>query len=179
MPKFEVRLSDDLSTAVGWGYDLPGATGGTPDRENFYVQDTASGGLRAISVSQIRACCLRLILYPRVWGVSDDVKHVAFLLDSPLLPDAAVGVNNAYKWDDGVLTLAGRLPDGSVPPGGSTVGPENDRGSMSADGSRLAFSAPADGSAPAQLYLHIDGRPSVWVSRAGGQRSQRPDGRAL
>ena len=46
---------------------------------------------------------------------------------------------------------------------------------MSADGSRLAFSASPDGSAPSQLYLHVDGRGTVWVSEPEpGRRTDPP-----
>jgi hypothetical protein len=87
-----------------------------------------------------------------------------------MLPDAvldvqAPGTKNVYQWDDGILSVVGVLPDGSVPPAGATVSPANIKGTMSADGSRLVFSASPDGSAPSQLYLHVDGKPSVWVSQ--------------
>jgi Tol biopolymer transport system component len=163
-------LADDLSSALVWAYDLPGVADDTPLQENLYVEDTATRGLRTVSVSQQDPLALTDFLNTDFRGYSADAKHVAFVSSTRMLPDAALdvqtpGTQNVYKWDDGVLSVVGVLPDGSVPPAGATVSPANIKGTMSADGSRLIFSASPDGSAPSQLYLHVDGKPSVWVSQ--------------
>lgn len=169
--KVEV-FSDDLSTAVTWGYDLPGGNG-TPNRENTYVEDTATRALQPVTVSQADALGPFDFVDPNVWGVSADVQHLGVVSNTLLLPDAAPGVPNAYAWDHGVLSLAGILPDGTVPAGGSTIAPMNYRGAMSADGTRLAFTSPADGNPP-QLYLRIGGARTVWVSQPEGSDPSEP-----
>jgi hypothetical protein len=167
-------MADDLSSAFVWAYDLPAVADDTTLHENLYSEDTATGGLRTISKTQQDRLQLFDFLNTDFGGYSADAKHIAFALSTRMLPDAAPGVQNVYKWDDGVLSVAGLLPDGSVPPAGATIDPRQIRGTMSADGSRLIFSASPDGSAPSQLYLHVDGRRSVWVSepeRGNGDRT--------
>ena len=173
-------FADDLSSALVWAYDLPAVTDDTPLEENLYVEDTTTGALRTVSKTQQDPITIFDFLNTNFAGYSADAKHLAFVSQptpfgfTRLLPDAAPGVPNLYKWDDGVLSLAGTLPDGSVPPGGVTVFPTNIRGTMSADGSRVVFMASPDGSAPPQLYLHVDGRRTVWVSepeRSNGDRT--------
>jgi len=165
-------FSDDLRNALIWAYDLPGVSDDEPLRENLYAQDTTTGALRTISKTQQDPLQLFDFLSGEFGGYSADAKHVAFMTPTRMLPEAASdGSTNLYKWDDGVLSLAGILPDGSLPPGGATVFPRNIRGTMSADGSRLAFMASPDGIAPSQLYLNVDGR-SVWVS----EPERGPDG---
>jgi hypothetical protein len=163
-------LAEDLSNAILWAYDLPAVTDDMPLQENVYAEDTATGALRTINKSQVDPPTFRDFLNTSFAGYSADAKHLAFgtgVFGEPptaLLPDARAGVPNVYKWDDGVLSVAGKLPDGSVPPTGAGVAVLNKKGAMSADGSRLVFTASPDGSAPSQLYLHVDGAPSVWVS---------------
>lgn len=169
-------FSEDLSTALVWGYDLPTVTGDAPDRMNLYAQDTATGLLRPISVSQVDRLALTDFLDPNIWGVSADAKHVAFVTATQMLPEAEPFVPNVYKWDDGVLSVAGVLPDGSVPDGGTTIEPMNARGTMSADGSRLVFLAPADFSAPLRLYLRVNGERTAWVSQPEGSDESDPAG---
>jgi hypothetical protein len=167
-------FADDLSNALVWAYDLPAVVDDTPLRENLYVEDTATGKLRTVSVTQQDPLLLTDFLNTDFEGYSADAKHVAFVTTTRMLPGAAPGVQNLYKWDDGVLSVVGILPDGSVPPAGATVFPDQVRGTMSADGSRLVFSASPDGSAPSQLYLHVDGRRTVWVTepeRSNGDRT--------
>ena len=97
-----------------------------------------------------------------------------------MLPDAAASTQNVYKWDDvGGLSVAGKLLDGRAPTAGASVSPQGLRNTMSADGSRLAFSSTGDGSDPAQLYLHIDGRRTVWISEPEGDRQKPADERQL
>ena len=169
-------LADDLSNALIWAYDLPAVTDDTPQRENLYVEDTLTGGLRTISKTQADPLQLFDFLNTDFEGYSADAKHVAFVTSTRMLPDAASdGSPNLYKWDDGVLSLAGVLPDGSLPPGGATVTPSQIRYTMSADGTHLVFNANAtpDGTAaPPQLYMHVDGRRTVWVSEP--QLTSRP-----
>ncbi len=164
-------FADDLSNALVWAYDLPAVTDDTPKRENLYSEDTTTGTLRTVSKSQQDPPAIFDFLNTRFDGYSADAKHVAFHTATQMLPTAtAPGYPqlepspNVYKWDDGVLSLADTLPNGSVPPAGATVFPEKIKGTMSADGSRLIFNASPDGSAPPQLYLHVDGAPSAWVS---------------
>ncbi len=174
------NFSDDLRTAVVWGYDLPGA-GGTPDRSGIFLEDTATRALQPITLSQEGPVEPTDFTNPFVWGISDDARHLAFVSRTKLLPKAtenAKGINNVYQSDDGVLSLAGILPDGSVPSGGSTVFPSNYRGAMSADGSRQLFSSPTNAggnlTATSQLYLRIDGERTVWVSEPEGSDKSTP-----
>ncbi|HKG03826.1 MAG TPA: hypothetical protein VKB03_11640 [Conexibacter sp.] len=164
-------FSEDLSTSLLWAYDLPAVTDDTPLHENLYVQDTATGALRTISVTQLDPLALFDFLNTSYRGVSADAKHVGFTTTTRMLPEAAPGVENVYKWDDGVLSVVGVLPDGSVPPAGASVSPENDRHTMSVDGTRLVFTASPDGTAPSQLYLHVDGRRTAWITEP--ERSDR------
>lgn len=167
-------LADDLSNAFVWAYDLPLVTDDTPLRENLYALDTTTGGLRTISKSQQDPLGLSAFLNTDFSGYSADAKHIAFFLSTQMLPEAAPGVPNLYKWDEGVLSVVGLLPDGSVPPAGVDMTPRQIRGTMSADGSRVVFNASPDGIAPSQLYLHVDGRGTVWVTepeRGNGDRT--------
>ena len=162
--------SSDLRTVLLRGYDLPGATDDQPFRNNIYVEDTATRALSTVTASHADLLSVFDFLgYPiPFWGVSDDARHVAFVPDitpfgvTRFLVGAAPEVQNVYQWDDGVLHLAGVLPDGTVPESGSNS-PPNLRGAMSADGSRLLFTASTGGNP--QLYLRIDGNRSVWVSQ--------------
>jgi hypothetical protein len=170
-------FSEDLSTALLWAYDLPAVSGDMADRNNMYLEDTATRALVPITVSQQDPLALFDFLNANVWGLSADAHHVAFVTNTRLLPAAVVGAPNLYQWDDGVLTLAGHLPDGTLSPSGATVSPANYRGAMSADGTRLAFTSSA-GSDP-QLYLRIDGGRSVWVSQPEGSDQATPVSVAL
>ncbi len=170
-------FSADLSSALVWGYDLPGATGAAPELNSFYQEDTATRALQTISHSYADQLQLPDFFNRELWGSSDDARHVGVVSATRMLPDPGItpGIPNAYKWDNGVLSLAGILPDGTVPPGGSTIAPKEVRNTMSADGSHLVFFSPADGSGPPQLYLHVDGRPSMWVSEPEGTDKSEPE----
>lgn len=171
-------FSDDLRRAVVVGYDLPAAAGGVPHRFNLYSEDTTTNALRTVTVSQdgFPDPLPKFIEMNTVtdWGVSADARHIAFTSYAPYLPEAVsnglFGPPNAYQWNDGVLTLAGRLPDGTVPARGSEIrvsradalSRTNYRDAMSDDGSRLLFFASQGGQS--QLFQRIDGAETVWVS---------------
>lgn len=187
-------FSPDLSRSLVFGYDLPGATGDAPERENLYLQDNATGALRTISSSQ-RGDGEDPIQFNadfaggQLWGQSEDLSHVSFVSNTQWLPtETAPGypqgtafknprfryaytVANAYTWDDGALHLAGILPDGSLPPEGSRIAPggSNEGGTprtMSPDGSRQTFEAAPTKGAPSQLYLRIDHSRTALVSES-------------
>lgn len=166
-------FAEDLKTAMLFGYDLPAATDDLPVRNNIYVEDLVTRSLRTVTTF---ANGLPEFLLPphydlsanEIWGVSADARHVAFVSTGVYVPGAAAGGNqNVYQWDDGVLSLAGILPDGNVPSGGS-ISPVLEEGlaryreAMSKDGSRLLFKASAGGNQ--QLYQRIDGERTVWIS---------------
>jgi hypothetical protein len=164
-------FSDDLGTAVLWAYDLPAVTGDLPLRSNIYVEDTASRALEAVTalhngLPDPLPHFLFELNQDANWGVSADARHVAFVSRAQYLLEAAPGVPNVYQWDDGVLSLAGVLPDGTVPPNGSDIVTPQPvpmyRSSMSADGSRLVFTASDGGND--QLFMRINGSRTVWVS---------------
>jgi len=157
-------FADDLSNAFVWAYDLPAVDDDVPLRANLYAKDTTTGALRTISKTQQDPFGLFDFLNTDFSGYSADGKHIAFAMSTRMLPAALAGVQNVYKWDDGVLSVAGLLPDGNVPPTGATISPRRIKGTMSADGSRLVFTASPDGVAPSQLYLHVDGEPSAWIT---------------
>jgi hypothetical protein len=187
-------FSSDLSRSLVFGYDLPGATGDAPERENLYLQDNATGALRTISSSQ-RGDGEDPIQFNadfsggQLWGVSEDLSHVSFVSNTQWLPTGtapgypqgtefanprfryAFTKANAYTWDDGTLHLAGILPDGSLPPEGSGIEPGGVNegggpGTMSPDGSRQTFEAAPTEGAPRQLYLRIDHSRTALVSES-------------
>ena len=170
-------FSDDLSTALVWGYDLPGG-GGEPKRNNIYAEDTRTRALQPLTVSQLEPLFLFIdFLNLEYAGISADAHHVAFVTSTKMLPikdlEEQEHVSNVYQSDNGVLSLAGILPNGTMPAGGSQAAvPAGStgtafggyRGAMSADGSRLLFMAsPTSGGTP-QLYMRIDGKRTAWVS---------------
>jgi len=174
-------FSQDLSTAVAWAYDLPAVSDDTPQRMNLYVEDTAARSFRPVSQGkELQFSDFIDPISAPILGVSDDAKHLAFGTTTQMLPDAEPGVQNIYKWDDGVLSVASKLPDGKVPTAGANVipgyaTPGGVRNTMSPDGTRLIFTSTGDGSDPAeQLYMHIDGRSTAWVSEP--ERSSWEDG---
>lgn len=188
-------FSEELDTAILWGYDLPAAADDTPLRKNIYSEDTASGALRTITVSQLGGGLdplkyfLGEFLDKALFGLSADAKHLTLVSNTQFLPAGTApgypsGVEfepvnfpryftapNVYTWNDGVLHLAGILPDGTVPDEGSTARPggydsAGFRGTISADGSRQTFFASPQAGAPPQLYLRIDNSRTVLISES-------------
>lgn len=123
----------------------------------------------------------------QIAGFSADESRLIFESRAQLLPNAAgPEIVNLYEWDAGKpageqLTLAGVLPDGSTPPGGSFAGPyawaadgpghggaTNNyytQNTISADGSRVFFTAGGtEAQGAGQLYVRENGTPSVQVS---------------
>jgi hypothetical protein len=181
-------FSDDLSHALTFGYDLPGALDDVPERKSLYVEDTATRALRTVSIFQRpgEEVGKDFPPYPRpeflngqeIYGASTDLQHVAWVTAAQLLPTGtAPGYpqpgepRNVYTWNDGTIHLAGVLPDGTLPPDGSRVEPEGYegiRGTMSADGSRQTFLASPAAGTPSQLYqlyLRIDNTRTAWITK--------------
>ena len=176
VPTEPALFSGDLHNSITWGYDLPGAPDSEPLRNSIYFEETDTRSLRTILRSQTEEkLFFAEQLFRNYAGLSDDARHFAFEnLFTRLLPEAAPGWPNVYQWDDGVLSLAGVLPDGSVPPQGSTAALKNYSRNMSADGSRLLFSAAPEPEAQPQLYQRIEGNRTVWISEPEGSDKSQP-----
>jgi len=200
-PTWFSGFSDDLSSASVAAYELPYVPNDVPDLLNLYHERTGPRTLEPISVSSgglPNPAPFRFELRQiENWGMSDDGEHVAYESTGKFLPEAAgtpdAPASNVYQWDEGTLSLAGILPDGSVPSSGSEVsnnaqGTTVYRRNMSADGSRLLFRASAAGG-PNQLYQRIDGTHTAWITEselAGGEEASgvrldgaTPDGRNI
>jgi len=172
-------FSTDLATALVLGYDLPAATDDTPFRENLYTEDTVTRSLATVTRSQAKAepspLAFQHLEEEEFAGMSDDGRHVALATETPLLPATEESFHtNVYQWDEGTLSLAGILPDGTIPPEGSTAARLEYRRDMSADGPRLAFKASPEPGTPAQLYQRIDGSRTVWISQPEGSDQSAP-----
>jgi hypothetical protein len=102
--------------------------------------------------------------YPlSVLGGSPDLSTVYFNYDQeqPLIPGINPGGWALYEYRNGVLSYAGKLPDGSIDPDGAkgiaftvgnggVYGPAANGNQVSRDGSRLFFTS----SSPEELYVH-------------------------
>jgi hypothetical protein len=162
------EFSPDLRKALLWGYDLPGATDDLPEMINFYYEDTETRALDPIMPAS------QLIGPPNTFewlnrdfgGISDDLEVVSFTATNTRFdPRTVSGVPNAYESDHGAIRLAGILPNGNVPEGGSQAVEHSFAAyspSVSSDGSRVLFYSPAGGNR--QLYLRRDHTETVWVS---------------
>jgi hypothetical protein len=163
-PTYVQIYSEDLRTAIVWAYDLPGVTGDMPLRNNMYAEDTATRDLQPISVSQVDPPTVFDFRGIKTWGISADARHVTFVTPTRFLLEAEPGVPNVYQWDNGVLSVASILPDGSLPPGGAALDPVSYRSTMSSDGTRLVFDASSH-YGPSQLFMRIGGTRTAWISQ--------------
>lgn len=160
------NFSDDVRRAVVVAFDLPAVTGDVR-AGNFYVEDTLTRELRLVSIPPAAPfdffTFLNDFLLPVAGGVSRDSRHIAFKAFSRLLPEAPDGVPSVYEWDDGTLRLASILPNGEIAPQGAMLFPEEYRGTVSPDGSRVLFVSPP--TPEGQLYARIDHERTAWVSQ--------------
>jgi hypothetical protein len=170
-----VTFSDSLDKAFLRAYQLAGSTNpDIPHNANFYVENTETGALEAattpVGVEPSSIPPLAFIFGYK--GVSADLSVVAFEGFANLMPELPF-TSKLYELNHGKLEVAGVLPDGSLPTGGSAgattaITLRSDRMSheVSRDGSFVLFRSPADGSKPAQLYMRRNGTSTAWVSQS-------------
>jgi hypothetical protein len=142
-----LSLTEDLSEAIV--NTEPGLEAGMTPGRYSYVRDSATGSFR--------------LLGPGIARFADATagdSRIIFESREQLLPTAAPNVVNLYEWDESrpsgeELSLAGILPDGKAPAGGSVAGPGGPalggavggatgkfytQNTISVDGSRIFFS---------------------------------------
>jgi hypothetical protein len=170
-----LSLSEDLSAAVV--NTEPGLDANLPPGRYSYLRDNANGTFQ--------------LLGPGIATFADataDDSRIIFESSERLLPEAANAVN-LYEWDNSKppgkqLSLAGLLPEGEAPTGGSVAGPGGPalggraggatgrfytQNTISADGSRIFFTDASSG----RIYMREPGaartipvsagtRPALW-----------------
>jgi hypothetical protein len=171
---FVLSLTEDLSAAI---VDTePGLEAGMAPGRYSYLRDNATGAFR--------------LLGPGIATFADAAagdSRIIFESSEQLLPEAAPNVVNLYEWDGNKppgqeLSLAGILPGGEAPVGGSVAGPGGPalggaaggatgefytQDTISADGSRVFFSDAGTGriyvrEPEAARTLPISAGPAYW-----------------
>jgi hypothetical protein len=158
--------SEDLSLALDVVSEIGPGTG-----TGLYLRDSANGsfslqaGITGVEVAYLEEASLA--------GFSVDNSSVIFETAARLLPSAAPEVVNLYELHNGVLSLVGVLPDGSIPAGGSSAGAGlgfySARSAISSDGSRVYFNAGSN-------YVRVDGVRTVPVGAGGSFVGASSDG---
>jgi hypothetical protein len=149
-------LSEDLSAAIV--LVEPGLEPGMAPGRYTYLRDSTTGSFRLLGPGAIAFA-----------DATADDSRIIFESRERLLPEAAPGVVNLYEWNGSAppgheLSVAGLLPDGQAPEGGSVAGPGGPalggvkggatgkfytQGTISEDGSRVFFSDGGTG----QIYM--------------------------
>lgn len=192
----DYQFSSDLSHAVYEEPDQPLAPGAQANVENLFVRTTSTGAYSLITTAPRSAAgscptgnvfgqlCFEINGMTTFAGASLDYSHVIFESNDCLTPDAPCGyTNNLYEEVGGRDTLVGILPDGTAAAGGSQPGSGETASSassitaadvanaISSDGSRIFFSAGADGGQPdpaqnglTEVYERVNGSSTVEVS---------------
>jgi hypothetical protein len=142
-----LSLTEDLSRAIV--NTEPGLEPNMAPGRYSYVRDSVTGSFRLLAPGVARFA-----------GAMAHNSRIIFESGEQLLPDAARNVVNLYEWDGSKppgedLSLAGVLPGGKAPAGGSVAGPGGPalggaaggatgkfytQDTISADGSRIFFS---------------------------------------
>ena len=167
-------LTEDLSEVLI--LVEPGLEVGMTPGSYSYLRDSATGAFR--------------LLGPGIARLADAATHdsrIIFESREQLLPTAAPNVVNLYEWDGSGpsgegLSLAGVLPDGKAPVGGSVAGPGGPalggaiggatgkfytQNTISADGSRIFFSDAGTGliymrEPEAARTIPVSAGPAYW-----------------
>ncbi|WP_148261184.1 hypothetical protein [Conexibacter woesei] len=172
-------FSDDLSHgAFVSGEPRPNPLA-PADVRNLYVRDNVQNIFNVVTTVPPNDG-MGFKTEPFYAGASSDFSHVVFESTAQLTPDALPGgVRQVYESVNGQIRLAGVLPDGSAPVGGSQSGFGAGDGiatldnftkrTVSDDGSLISFTG-IDGGGVAHVYVRENGRTTTWVNR-----SQRTD----
>jgi hypothetical protein len=186
-PKLSYAFSEDLSQSV-LRVPLQQLTEGAPAGVyNLYLRES-SGEYTLLTTTPSSeppqaGCgfCFEREDVPAFAGASSEFGHIIFEANDSLDTDApAGGVENLYEAVAGRVQLVGVLPDGTVPPDGSTPGGgmsisqerTHEIGhAISQDGSEVLFEATADDGPPdeqqagdTELYDRVDGIHTVEIS---------------
>jgi hypothetical protein len=185
-----MEFSSDLSIAGVIGYNLPeGPSTARPNSENLYLEDTTTGKLPVALTDvsnegepfppELPSFFLQIFGKPELGGATPSLDVVTFASRLNYLPEAHGAFNfKAYVYEHGTLKMLGVLPDGSIPPGGSKLVHEREKGesprgrdnlaiegkdTVSTDGSRILFEV---SELPEQIFMRKNGTTSVMVSES-------------
>jgi WD40 repeat protein len=175
-------FTDDLSQFVVMGpFDPQPAAGASQGTQNLFVRD-ASGTYHLVSVG---TPANDQSFQPSYRDGADDLSHVVFSSPEDLTGEAPGIIPLLYDWSasSGDITLVGRMPgsnavspdpvDIAAPPG-LFSGPFSPFHPVSADGSKIFFYTPNNGSQQ-QIYVRIGGTSTQQVS-ASHATSADPNG---
>jgi hypothetical protein len=178
IPDRFVAFSPDLSRGV-LRTVAPLTAGARHGQSNLFTQDTSDLGFTLLTPPALDAAVLDGASFPAGFsGWSADGSKTFFETAKQFTSDAIQYTSNLYERDEstGQLSIVGVLPGGlGVAPGGAGAG-TGTAGSdvigeraVSADGSRVFFTTPANSydAARGDIYLRRDASSTVDVSRAG------------
>jgi hypothetical protein len=155
------------------------APGAVPGYGNLYRRDNVTDAYEAITRTTPPSLPPKEFI-PEVQGVSTDGNHVVFTASDKLTPNAPAGnFRQLYDFHDGELDLVSILPGevpNTTPSSAGTVNGVHLEGrtntvarAISADGSRIFWTAFVGNKGPGSLYVRIDGNETVEVSAASAQ----------
>jgi hypothetical protein len=165
-----LSLTEDLSAAIV--NTEPGLQASMAPGRYSYLRDSSTGSFRLLGLGVARFA-----------DATAGDSRIIFESREQLLPNAAPNVVNLYEWDGSrsageELSLAGVLPDGKAPIGGSVAGPGGPvlggrtggatgefytQNTISASGSRIFFSDAGTG----RIYMHEPGATRTIPVSAG------------
>ena len=171
LPLF-TAFSADLEQGVVLTGDPAPAPGATAGIQNLFRRDNQTNGYTTLTTAAPPGA--GPFYQPIFAAASEDFSHVTFEADGALTPDAPEAARNLYESTPSGLRLVSILPNGTPSPGGATAAsvPVSSFNSvaatdtLSADGSRALFTAPADFSSPAQLYVRLNGDSTLEASKS-------------
>ncbi len=167
---FEFEFSSDFERSLVYGYDFPEPTNDIPKAENYYVEDTETGALQTVTMPLGSGPFNLFTVQSAARGSSSDLGVVTFEARANFLPEATGTRPKLYAWEHGTLKLAGVLPDGTLPVGGSHAPVPSseplvaDRDAVSREGAEVLFTAEPTAGGNEQLYMRKNASSTVWVS---------------